>query len=406
MAYFRQPLEQTTLHKRMKKSLTLFFVPAFALASAMVHAQQVPDSLNLVPNGSFEEVSGKLRRLGGIDAAKGWGSPTGASADLYSESIDSNSPAYAPKNANGFQSALSGINYAGLVWYSFMDKQPRTYLQVKLKEKLKKGQKYCVSYYVSLADLSKYSSDHLGAYLSKMLVNKKETASLTYNAQVPALMTKIYEDMNGWQGVCGVYDANGDEEYLIIGNFTATDKVGTGKPRRQKGEVRPQIPVAYYYIDDVSVKPVKYLSECSCEQIDKDKSEFIYGRKVTPGLNLKPADRVDRSVVYFKRYNKDVDPSMRAQVDTLASVLKANPSIRVQLTGHTDVQEVDKVRMRPDLTDLDKDRAEAVKVYLVAAGISADRIAVAGRKGNEPAVEETDEVSMSQNRRVEVDVVK
>ncbi len=388
------------------KRISLLLSFALLLFTSGLWAQQVPDSVNLVPNGSFEEISGKLRRLGGIDMAKDWGSPTNAKADLFSESIDGNSPAYAPKNAYGFQSALSGINYAGVVWYSYMDKQPRSYLQVKLKQMLKKGQKYCVTYYVSLGDLSKYSSDRLGAYVSRIGVNKKDEASLTYTPQVPALQTKIFEDVEGWQGVCGVYEANGDEQYLIIGNFAATDKVTTGKVRRQRGEVRPQVPVAYYYIDDVSVKPVKYLSECACEQIDKDQSEFIYGRKVANNPGLAASERVDRSVVYFKRFNKEVDPSMNAQLDTLASVLKANPGIKIKLTGHTDLKEVDKVRMRPDLTELDRDRAEAVKAYLVAAGVAGSRITVAGRKGAEPAAEETDEVSMSQNRRVEVDVVK
>lgn len=369
-------------------------------------AQQVPDSLNMIENGSFEEVVGKLRRLGGIEAAKGWDSPTNPQADLFSESVDSSSPIKAPKSAYGFQSALSGINYAGVLWYSYMDKEPRSYLQVKFKKMLKKGQKYCISYYVSLSDLSKYSSDHLGAYVSRIGVHKKDDASLTYEPQIPDLMTKVYDDVNGWQGVCGVYEAKGDEQYLIIGNFAPTEKVNTGKVRRQRGETRPQKPNAYYFIDDVSVKPVKRLSDCSCEQVDKDQSEYIYGRKMTVNLNLPAPERVDRSVIYFKRYNKDIDPSMSALVDTLASVLKANPAIKVKLSGNTDVKEVDRVRMRPDLTELGKERAEAVKNYLVSAGIAADRISVVGNKGDDPAVEGDDEVATSQNRRVEVDVVK
>ncbi len=369
-------------------------------------AQEVPDSLNMIANGSFEEVEGKLRRLGGIESAKGWDSPTDAKADLYSESVDSESPIKAPKNAYGFQSALSGINYAGVLWYSYMDKEPRSYLQVKFKKMLKKGQKYCISYYVSLGDLSKYSSDHIGAYASRIALHKKDEASLTYEPQVPALMTKVYDDVNGWQGVCGVFEAKGDEQYLIIGNFAPTEKVNAEKVRRQRGETRPQKPHAYYFIDDVSVKPIKRLSDCSCEQVDKDQSEYIYDRKVTINPNLAPAERVDRSVIYFKRYNKDIDPSMMALVDTLASVLKADPAIKVKLTGNTDVKEVDRVRMRPDLTELGKERAEAVKNYLVDAGIAADRISVAGDKGDNPAVEGDDEVSTSQNRRVEVDLVK
>lgn len=390
----------------MKHAQQLSFAVALSLACLTGYAQQVPDSLNMVPNGSFEEIEGKLRRLGGIEAAKGWGSPTMAKADLYSGSIDSKSPAFAPTNDNGFQSALSGINYAGVLWYSYMDKEPRSYLQVKFKKMLKKGQKYCISYYVSLGELSKYSSDQLGAYVSRIVVNKKDAASLTYEAQVPDLKTKVYDDMEGWQGVCGVYEAKGDEQYLIIGNFAATDKVNAGKTRRPKGEVRPQRPNAYFFIDDVSVTPVKLLSECSCEQIDKDKSEFIYGRKVTANPGLTPTERVDRSVIYFKRFSKDIDPSMRTQMDSLASVLNANPKIKVMLTGHSDVKEVDRSSMRPDLKSLGKDRAESLKGFLVNAGIAADRISVADKGGSSPATEGDDEVSTSQNRRVEVDVVK
>ncbi|MBX2982753.1 MAG: OmpA family protein [Flavobacteriales bacterium] len=390
----------------MKHLHQLSLAAALSFVSLLGYAQQIPDSLNMVANGSFEEIEGKLRRLGGIESAKGWNSPTSAKADLYSESIDSNSPAYAPKNANGFQSALSGINYAGVLWYSYMDKEPRSYLQVKFKKMLKKGQKYCISYYVSLGELSKYSSDQLGAYVSRIVVNKKDAASLTYEAQVPDLKTKVYDDMEGWQGVCGVYEAKGDEQYLIIGNFAATDKVNAGKTRRPKGEVRPQRPNAYFFIDDVSVTPVKLLSECSCEQIDKDKSEFIYGRKVTANPGLTPTERVDRSVIYFKRFSKDIDPSMRTQMDSLASVLNANPKIKVMLTGHSDVKEVDRSSMRPDLKSLGKDRAESLKGFLVNAGIAADRISVADKGGSSPATEGDDEVSTSQNRRVEVDVVK
>lgn len=186
---------------------------AFASGSVLL-AQETPnpDSLNLVPNGSFEEVEGKLKRLGSIEMAKGWKSPTAAKADLLSETV-ANSPISAPRSQFGDQSALKGTNYAGLRWWSYQNKAPRTYLQAKLKKVLKKGQKYCVRYYVSLSDLSKYSSNELGVFMSKMLVNKDDNMSLTYNAQVPNLRTEIYGDQFGWKGVCGVYEAQGDEQY-------------------------------------------------------------------------------------------------------------------------------------------------------------------------------------------------
>ncbi len=52
--------------------------------------------------------------------------------------------------------------------------------------------------------------------------------------------------------------------------------------------------------------------------------------------------------------------------------------------GHSDAIEVERMRMRPDLTDIDKERAEAVKAVFTDAGIAADRITIAGQKGDSP----------------------
>jgi len=48
--------------------------PALLLCLTTI-AQDVPDSLNMVENGSFEVLDGKLKRLGYIEVAKGWKSP-------------------------------------------------------------------------------------------------------------------------------------------------------------------------------------------------------------------------------------------------------------------------------------------------------------------------------------------
>ena len=132
------------------------------IGRTLAYAQDIPDSLNLVENGSFELLDGKLKKLGGIGIAQGWKSPTGKNADLYSETITG--PASAPKNDHGEQSALNGQNYAGLMWWSYLNKEPRTYIQSKLKHSLKKGSRYCVRFYTTLGDLSKYGSDQLGVY--------------------------------------------------------------------------------------------------------------------------------------------------------------------------------------------------------------------------------------------------
>ena len=384
-----------------------FFLSASLLTITAISAQEStnPDSLNLVPNGSFEEVDGKLKRLGSIEMAKGWKSPTATNADLFSETV-ANSPISAPRSQFGDQSALKGTNYAGLRWWSYQNKQPRTYLQAKLKKQLKKGQKYCVRYYVSLSDLSKYSSNELGVFVSKMLVKKDDNMSLTYNAQIPTLRTEIYGDQFSWKGVCGVYEAQGEEQYIILGNFASNEKTTTGKAKRPKGESRQQTLDAYYFIDDVNVFPIKLMSECSCTQLDKAESEFIYSKKVALPLNLKPELAVDAATVYFKRFTSNIDGSMEQLVSDLAKVLKDNPTLNIKLTGHTDALEHDRIRMRPDLTELAKERANALMAALVEAGVEATRITTVGVGHETPADAGDDDVALSKNRRVEVDLVQ
>ncbi|MBL8000454.1 MAG: OmpA family protein [Flavobacteriales bacterium] len=383
---------------------TKLLLPFLAFAT-LANAQEVADSVNMILNGSFEEVEGKLKRPGSLEMAKGWKSPTAKKADLFSENI-ANSPISAPKSERGDQSPLNGQNYAGVMWWSYMNKEPRTYVQAKFKKMLTKGQKYCVRYYVSLSDLSKYGTDQMGAYMSKMLIKKDDESNLTYEPQVPALRTKIYDDLYSWQGVCGMYEAKGDEQYLVIGNFAANEKTNTVKIKRPKGETRPQQANAYYFIDDVAVFAIKSPSECKCEQLDKAESEFIYGKKMTTNKTLKPAEQLDQSVIYFKRFQSGVDGAMDPLMNELIELLKANPDIRLRLVGHTDAIEADRVRMRPDLTELGKERAEAVKAAFVEAGIDATRITTAEQKAESPADSNEGEVALSKNRRVEIEIEK
>jgi outer membrane protein OmpA-like peptidoglycan-associated protein len=383
-----------------------FIAVSMLLTPFVATAQEEdPDPNNMVPNGSFEDVNGKLKRLGSIEMATGWKSSTGESADLFSEEVPG-TPISAPRNQYGDQSALTGVNYAGVRWWSFAGKEPRTYLQAKFKKPLKKGQKYCVKYYVSLADLSKYATNELGAYMAKLMVPKKEAVNLTYTPQVPNLRTKIHDDMYTWQGVCGVYDAAGEEQFLLIGNFAANEKTDNVKIKRPKGESRPQMMEAYYFIDDVSVTPIKSNSECTCEQLDKAESEHIFSRRGVINPDLKPAEKADQMIFYFKRFQRSIDRSMEPWLDELVGFMKADETIRIQLTGYVDATEKDRMRMRPDLEQLAKERADTVKDALVEAGIDAARISTLAGSMEAAPDADVSEVGMSKSRRVEVGLTK
>ena len=386
---------------------TLFISILVVSATSLFGQDKFNHDRNWVANGDFETLEGKkLKRPGGILYATGWESPTKKSADLFSEGAPVESNVSSPKNLAGEQSALSGTNYAGMRIWSYQNKEPRTYLQAKLAKQMKKDSLYCVKFYVSLGDLSKYAAGEIGAYIGKQRVEKDDESSLTYEVKVPNLRTNIQDDMFSWQGVCGVYEAAGTEQYLVLGNFAANEKTPNVKTKRPKGESRPQVFSAYYYVDNVELYPIKNRGECTCEQLDKAESEYIFSRKGTINPSLKPAEKVDAQVFYFKRFQRSFDTSMEPWLADMVAHMKEDAAVKVKLVGHMDATEMERTRVRPDLLTLAKERAEAVKAALVEAGIDAARITVEARAADEPADTGGTEVCMSKNRRVEVELVK
>ncbi|HVW25861.1 MAG TPA: OmpA family protein [Polyangiaceae bacterium] len=85
-------------------------------------------------------------------------------------------------------------------------------------------------------------------------------------------------------------------------------------------------------------------------------------------------------------------------LDGVARTLKAHPSATVRIEGHTDRTGTPAANQA-----LSKTRAEAVKSYLVAQGVDANRIEAVGRGAEEPIVD-TDEANQ-ENRRVDIVVV-
>ena len=88
-------------------------------------------------------------------------------------------------------------------------------------------------------------------------------------------------------------------------------------------------------------------------------------------------------------------------LDELSSVLIAEPSWKLELAGHTDNKGSDELNMV-----LSKNRAEAVKSYLVGKNISADRIIVNYFGEKNPIASNDTEDGRAKNRRVEMKLLK
>jgi len=81
------------------------------------------------------------------------------------------------------------------------------------------------------------------------------------------------------------------------------------------------------------------------------------------------------------------------------STLKDNTTVSVAVEGHTDSVGTDAYNQR-----LSQRRAASVREYLVAHGVSASRLSVAGFGEAKPVASNTTADGRAQNRRVELRV--
>lgn len=386
-----------------KQILTLIAV-SFATLYSFSQAGE-----NLVPNGSFEELSKKPKKLGSIDLATGWVSPTGARADLFSDasSIEDIS---IPNNAYGKESAKEGGNYAGIVAYSYGNKLPRTYLMAKLDAPLKKGMSYCVKFHVSLSESSKYATNNLGMTISKKAFGTDEKMSIIED---PSLMhfnndLKILSARYEWTEICGVFNAEGGEKYVTIGNFINDEDTKNERMKKDNDVKVTQIAAAYYYIDDISVylidKERGEKCECATEDAGNSYSTTIYQKVFNVTEEMTPKDKIEMQQVYFAFGRDMLTTEGKQALDLIAKEMLANPEFKLQINGHNNEME-DEVGVENDYyADMDIKRIGVVMDYLKEKEVDGSRL-ISTQKGSEvsnPEITDADDddLRMAKDRRV------
>lgn len=116
-------------------------------------------------------------------------------------------------------------------------------------------------------------------------------------------------------------------------------------------------------------------------------------------FKMQPVERgtkVNLSNVLFVQSKTDLLPESFPELDVVVEFLKNNPSVFIELAGHTDNRGVAR-----DNVELSQARVEKVKAYLVSKGISEKRITGKGYGGSQPVASNEKEDTRKLNRRVE-----
>jgi outer membrane protein OmpA-like peptidoglycan-associated protein len=100
--------------------------------------------------------------------------------------------------------------------------------------------------------------------------------------------------------------------------------------------------------------------------------------------------------IYFDFDKAEIKPEMRDDLDAVVNYLKLHPSSKIVLGGHASEEGTQKYNLA-----LSKRRNDAVRAYLIQAGIKGDRIIEKAFGETRPEYSNTTEEGRAHNRRVE-----
>ena len=157
----------------------------------------------------------------------------------------------------------------------------------------------------------------------------------------------------------------------------------------------------------------------SAEAIDKDKAMARYAQRVffknmvdedgdgvpdkddkcpgTPfGADVDARGCWSINNVNFDTGKADIKPMYFMQLDQIASIMNANPNMRITITGHTDNVGDEAYNQK-----LSEARAKSVMDYLVKADVDASRLTAIGKGETEPIADNKTTTGKALNRRIE-----
>ena len=143
-----------------------------------------------------------------------------------------------------------------------------------------------------------------------------------------------------------------------------------------------------------------YLGQGATVRIGRDGEVPVY--EVDIYLDrAEPGGRISLDPIYFEQSIAKVKEESIPQLEHLKGVLKANPNVFIRIEGHTDN------RGKPaSLERLSRERAEAIRDYLLANGIDRRRVTAAGFGPTRPVADNATAEGRVANRRVEVVITR
>lgn len=330
---------------------------------------------NLVSNPSFETTTGAMNGFTIVHTdfnayVSNWTTVNIASPDLITPSFKAAyfemGTAHNGKNMVGIQSFIGPKG----------ENQYAEYVGSKLTKELVPNKTYYVEYWIRRAkcvnpsfDVDQKMNPQFGIYFYQDTLKTSAQKMVIGKPQVISDQSILITDKK-WEKISAYFTANTKYNKLCIGQFWQE----AGEPSNLNG---------YYLIDDIVVEEVKNL-----KQLEKR-------NKVEKGMII-PLNHIH----FVTGTTKLSDKNATNQIKELVSYLKANPTVRIRINGHTD-----DVGMEETNLILSKERATTIANRIIQSGIDKSRIEHEGYGATKPVDDNATDKGKANNRRVEFEVI-
>ena len=184
-------------------------------------------------------------------------------------------------------------------------------------------------------------------------------------------------------------------EITSLGNTEKTIRLRTCK----KGEFLTGIPLGQNYLMNVSAPGYLFYSEHFKLNDSKSAIEpFVLEIRMSP---VEPGAVTVLRNIFFDTASHELQPASVAELHKLAGFLEKNPSVSIEIGGHTDT-----IGSEGFNIELSEKRAKSVCRFLVQSGISEERLSSRGYGFSQPVQPNDNEEGRAANRRTEFKIIK
>lgn len=194
-----------------------------------------------------------------------------------------------------------------------------------------------------------------------------------------------------------------DDAQIIVKDNESGEIVGIYKPNKRTGKYLFILPPGKNY--NVTYEAEGYLFKSENLIVPKN-SSFQSMKREIKLAPIKANESIVLNNVFFEFDSDKLTADSKSELNKLFSLLSNNPSIKVEIQGHTDSKGNDKYNMR-----LSQKRAESVMNYLTKKGIKTSRVIAKGYGETQPiAKNQNDDGSDNEegralNRRIELKIL-